>query len=367
MSCNGCRVLRKGCSDSCALRPCLQWIEGAEAQGHATVFVAKFFGRAGLMGFIAAVPENQRPALFRSLLYEACGRTVNPVYGAVGLLWSGNWHVCQAAVDTVLRGGSLKPAGSSPSNLPCYGPMPNLPRLHIKSATPSPSPSPSPPQPPAPDHHNDVKRFKALDHHHHHQSQSLVKAGGCDVGHVTLGGRSGPSDRPLLVAVKREREEAAELVAPVARRPRVSRPGLCQLEPISAVDEELIDLDLTLSSHPPTPQLFLPPRKNNATNISLTTATATAAAATTTTATPAVAIPRVASPVSCSNSFSSEGSVTSLDTADFIASNCHTVAATTSGIPGMDLLQRMERRQHHHHHHHHHHYGHHQRRELQQQ
>lgn len=109
MSCNGCRVLRKGCSENCILRPCLQWIETPEAQGHATVFVAKFFGRAGLMSFISAVPENQRPALFQSLLYEAAGRTVNPVNGAVGLLWTGNWHVCQAAVETVLRGGALRP------------------------------------------------------------------------------------------------------------------------------------------------------------------------------------------------------------------------------------------------------------------
>lgn len=64
MSCNGCRVLRKGCSESCILRPCLQWIETSEAQGHATVFVAKFFGRAGLMSFISAVPESQRPCMF---------------------------------------------------------------------------------------------------------------------------------------------------------------------------------------------------------------------------------------------------------------------------------------------------------------
>lgn len=109
MSCNGCRVLRKGCSETCILRPCLQWIETTEAQGHATVFVAKFFGRAGLMSFISAVPESQRPALFQSLLFEAAGRTVNPVNGAAGLLWTGNWQVCQAAVETVLRGGVLKP------------------------------------------------------------------------------------------------------------------------------------------------------------------------------------------------------------------------------------------------------------------
>ncbi|KAL2504756.1 LOB domain-containing protein 37 [Abeliophyllum distichum] len=109
MSCNGCRVLRKGCSENCILRPCLQWIESATGQGYATVFVAKFFGRAGLMSFLSAVPVNQRHAVFRSLLYEAAGRTVNPVNGALGLLSTGNWHVCQAAVETVLQGGTLRP------------------------------------------------------------------------------------------------------------------------------------------------------------------------------------------------------------------------------------------------------------------
>ncbi|KAL7141492.1 hypothetical protein ABFS83_08G056800 [Erythranthe nasuta] len=109
MSCNGCRVLRKGCSDTCILRPSLQSIETAAAQGHATVFLAKFFGRAGLISFISAVPHTQRPALFQSLLFEAAGRTVNPVNGSVGLLSAGNWHICQSAVETVLRGGALKP------------------------------------------------------------------------------------------------------------------------------------------------------------------------------------------------------------------------------------------------------------------
>ncbi len=52
-------------------------------------------------------------ALFQSLLYEACGRTVNPVFGAVGLLASGNWQLCQVAVETVLKGGSLRPPSPS--------------------------------------------------------------------------------------------------------------------------------------------------------------------------------------------------------------------------------------------------------------
>ncbi|XP_047172294.1 LOB domain-containing protein 38-like isoform X1 [Vigna umbellata] len=106
MSCNGCRVLRKGCSENCMLRHCLQLIENPQAQAHATLFVAKFFGRAALMSFLSAVPANQRSALFQSLLYEAVGRTINPVNGAVGLLWSGNWQLCQMGVEKVLRGGA---------------------------------------------------------------------------------------------------------------------------------------------------------------------------------------------------------------------------------------------------------------------
>ncbi|KAL5210841.1 hypothetical protein ABZP36_006464 [Zizania latifolia] len=115
MSCNGCRVLRKGCSDACVLRASIEWIDGAQPQGNATVFVAKFFGRAGLVASLAAVPLHHRPALFRSLLYEACGRTINPASGAVGLMWTGNWDLCQAAADAVLRGDSLRALAAVPA------------------------------------------------------------------------------------------------------------------------------------------------------------------------------------------------------------------------------------------------------------
>ncbi|CAM0956855.1 unnamed protein product [Alopecurus aequalis] len=107
MSCNGCRVLRKGCSDGCTIRPCLEWIKSPEAQANATVFLAKFYGRAGLLNLLAAGSDSLRPALFRSLLYEACGRMVNPIYGSVGLLWSGQWEACQAAVEAVLKGNRI--------------------------------------------------------------------------------------------------------------------------------------------------------------------------------------------------------------------------------------------------------------------
>lgn len=68
------------------------------------MFLAKFYGRAGLLNLLNAGPDHLRPAIFQSLLYEACGRVVDPVYGSVGLLHSGQWHNCQVAVDAVLKG-----------------------------------------------------------------------------------------------------------------------------------------------------------------------------------------------------------------------------------------------------------------------
>ncbi|KAK6795776.1 hypothetical protein RDI58_009231 [Solanum bulbocastanum] len=107
LSCNGCRVLRKGCNEKCSIKPCLQWIQSPEAQSNATLFLSKFYGRAGLLNLINAGPDHLRPAIFRSLLYEACGRFVNPIYGSTGLLTSGNWPLCQAAVEAVLNGAPI--------------------------------------------------------------------------------------------------------------------------------------------------------------------------------------------------------------------------------------------------------------------
>lgn len=69
-------------------------------------------------------------AIYRSLLYESCGRIINPIFGSVGLLWSGRWHLCQAAVEAVLKGipisqvpsdnntdSSMPPHFKSPGNI----------------------------------------------------------------------------------------------------------------------------------------------------------------------------------------------------------------------------------------------------------
>ncbi|KAG4992004.1 hypothetical protein JHK87_025461 [Glycine soja] len=49
-------------------------------------------------------------AVFKSLLYEACGRMVNPVFDSTRLLSTGNWHLCEAAVKAVLNGTPFQQA-----------------------------------------------------------------------------------------------------------------------------------------------------------------------------------------------------------------------------------------------------------------
>ncbi|KAJ3685252.1 hypothetical protein LUZ61_014416 [Rhynchospora tenuis] len=122
LSCNGCRVLRKGCSESCSIRPCLQWIKSPEAQAHATMFLAKFYGRAGLLNLINSGPVQLRPAVFRSLMYEACGRIVNPIYGSVGLISTGCWPMVEVALEAVLKG---EPIASIPSSSAAAAPVPH--------------------------------------------------------------------------------------------------------------------------------------------------------------------------------------------------------------------------------------------------
>ncbi|KAK2434928.1 LOB domain-containing protein [Trifolium repens] len=96
MRCNGCRVLRKGCSEDCIIKPCLEWIGSSESQGNATLFLAKFYGRTGLFNLLAkASGQNSQ------------GRLMNPTYGALGLFRTGQWNRCEAAVEAVLGGSNI--------------------------------------------------------------------------------------------------------------------------------------------------------------------------------------------------------------------------------------------------------------------
>ena len=52
--------------------------------------------------------------IFKSLLFEACGRMVDPIHGSIGLMCSGNWHLCQTAVDAVLSGEPILSASNPP-------------------------------------------------------------------------------------------------------------------------------------------------------------------------------------------------------------------------------------------------------------
>ncbi|WJX51111.1 hypothetical protein P8452_37337 [Trifolium repens] len=107
MRCNGCRVLRKGCSEDCIIKPCLEWISSSESQGNATLFLAKFYGRTGLFNLLAKASSQNSQAVFKSLLFEASGRLLNPTHGALGLFWTGQWSRCEAAVEAVLTGSNI--------------------------------------------------------------------------------------------------------------------------------------------------------------------------------------------------------------------------------------------------------------------
>lgn len=47
--------------------------------------------------------------MFRSFLFEAAGRAVNPLTGVIGLYITGKWPVCLLAVDMILKGGKVLP------------------------------------------------------------------------------------------------------------------------------------------------------------------------------------------------------------------------------------------------------------------
>ncbi|WVZ14704.1 hypothetical protein V8G54_012270 [Vigna mungo] len=109
-SCNGCRVLRRGCTADCPIRRSLEWISSPHSQSNATLFLAKFYGRQGLLNLLINAPSHLQSAVFKSLLYEACGRMVNPIFGSTGLLSTGNWHLCEAAAKAVLSGAPIQEA-----------------------------------------------------------------------------------------------------------------------------------------------------------------------------------------------------------------------------------------------------------------
>jgi len=66
------------------LRHCLQWIENPQAQAHATLFVAKFFGRAALMSFLSSVPANQRSGMQCNPIYACMKNSYQGIYGING-------------------------------------------------------------------------------------------------------------------------------------------------------------------------------------------------------------------------------------------------------------------------------------------
>ncbi|RWW34015.1 hypothetical protein GW17_00001238 [Ensete ventricosum] len=131
-------VLRKGCCDDCSIRPCLQWIRNPESQANATVFLAKFYGRAGLMNLINAGPEHLRPGnpltrvLLVFFLIASCLHADSSLWF---VLWSSYIPIptlrglCQAAVEAVLKGS---PIVQIPSETAAATPVPPLKAYDIR-------------------------------------------------------------------------------------------------------------------------------------------------------------------------------------------------------------------------------------------
>lgn len=55
---------------------------------------------------------------------------VNPIHGAIGLLWTGSWQLCQAAVDAVLKG---RPIAQIPVDSSAGAPIPPLQKAFSSS------------------------------------------------------------------------------------------------------------------------------------------------------------------------------------------------------------------------------------------
>lgn len=63
LSCNGCRVLRRGCTPECPIRTSLQWIKSSQSQSNATLFLAKFYGRQGLLNLLTTASSQLQPGM----------------------------------------------------------------------------------------------------------------------------------------------------------------------------------------------------------------------------------------------------------------------------------------------------------------
>ncbi|KAF7062525.1 hypothetical protein CFC21_069114 [Triticum aestivum] len=267
-SCNGCRALRKGCADDCTIRPCLTWIRGADAQANATVFLAKFYGRAGLLNLLAAGTDPAlRPALFRSLLYEACGRVANPVYGATGLFTTGQWEACQDAVQAVFEGRRIPvPSGDfrHPGFVAAFDVRRHVPRPNVV-------PAPANAAGPLGVSHAGRTMFKRASSSSTAKSKSPsgAKRDG-DLDRVPSHGESaGSHDHveddgvAVAVAAKQVRGESGDTEAEAASHVSQAERNPPVLPQVARDDDE-IGLELTLGFGPSTRVMRSPPARSDA-------------------------------------------------------------------------------------------------------
>ncbi|ONK81714.1 uncharacterized protein A4U43_C01F32130 [Asparagus officinalis] len=189
------------------------------------------------MNLINSGPDNLRPAIFRSLLYEACGRIVNPIYGSVGLLWSGSWQLCQAAVEAVLKGA---PIVQIPSETAASTPVPPLKAYDIRHISKDSDPAGSRPADNLHKVHKTRTRFKRAGN----------KKTGDESDRVFTRAKSHESSGGSHVSESRENE------ASMASVDTVEASHVSQGEP---AEESEVELELTLGFEVHRPVATAPP------------------------------------------------------------------------------------------------------------
>ncbi|WOL18660.1 LOB domain-containing protein 1-like [Canna indica] len=80
--CAACKILRRRCSDKCALAPYFPPTEILKFS-----VAHRVFGASNIIKFLQEIPESQRADAVSSLVYEANTRLRDPVYGSAGIIF----------------------------------------------------------------------------------------------------------------------------------------------------------------------------------------------------------------------------------------------------------------------------------------
>ncbi|GAA0162746.1 hypothetical protein Leryth_024887 [Lithospermum erythrorhizon] len=93
--------------------PCLNWMNSSVLQDSAVTILAKFYNPKEVLDILCHTPQHRRAGVLVCLLYEVCGRLLDPENGLEGLFRSGHWEKCYYAVRAILKGETITPLPTS--------------------------------------------------------------------------------------------------------------------------------------------------------------------------------------------------------------------------------------------------------------